>query len=992
MKVARRTTKTIMHGAASRRCWRWPLAFGLALALIASLFHDFPALAERPAPTQCPLRPRSSSTSTPVSATGFAGSRRRLPLPLPHGRSSHRRLRSSPRSIFNNSLYPPRDSTVPPLLRRPASLPTSARLTSALEAHCTAPAASSAARRRAPFFLRWSERSDAAWRRAGRGTAYMIRIWLVIAGVACGVLLASLAPGLIGSMRAQLAALPGMAWLEAEAVEPAAEARTAGHAHHDEDGTLKLSDEQVAAAGIESGGRRGHPQPAPLCAWHRCTERRPYRPCCRSPAGDRCRVAQAAWRSCTAGEVVAVIESREVADAKSEYLAARLVFDFSKPCSIARRSLFEGKVLSENDYLRARTTVEDARVKIETARQKLFALGLTAEQIDGTAATAGRNPASARVARAYRGRVAERRVELGLACRPRGPGERAVRHRRPGRSVGRTRGPAHRPDGHPRGPGDQHPCRSAASGMSPRQPSCSSVRCSTGHTLRPGGRASLDNPNTQMAAGLLCHGGNSGSPGNRPRSSCRKAALQTIKGERVVFVRNATVSRRARSRSAAKTTAARRDRLGPLGGRAHRRRPTPSSSRPSSAKPKPSTRTEGSHDQPHSRTFRFGTAGSWSWPALGACALGAWALARLPIDAVPDITNNQVQINTVAPALSPVEIEKQVTFPIETALAGIPGLDYTRSLSRNGFSQVTAVFAENDRHLLRAPAGRRAPARGRATACRRAPSRGWGRSPPASARSTCGRSSTRPSGEQARVATASPGWQSDGAYLTPEGQRLRSEVERAAYLRTVQDWIIRPQLKSVPGVAGVDAIGGYVKQYHVAAGPDRSWSRSGLSFADVVEALEANNVSRGAGYIEQQRRGLRRARRRPHRERRGDRARSSSRTRGGVPDPRQRRRRGARSARELRTGSASENGEEVVRRHRADADRRQQPHRRRRGRREDGARSAARCRPDIAVKTVLNRTAARRRDDRDGREEPRRGRAAGDRRAVPAARATSARR
>ena len=80
--------------------------------------------------------------------------------------------------------------------------------------------------------------------------------------------------------------------------------------------------------------------------------------------------------------------------------------------------------------------------------------------------------------------------------------------------------------------------------------------------------------------------------------------------------------------------------------------------------------------------------------SIGAVALGLWSLARLPIDAVPDITNKQVQINTTAFALSPVEIEKQVTFRIETALAGIPGLESTRSISRNGFSQVTAVFTE----------------------------------------------------------------------------------------------------------------------------------------------------------------------------------------------------------------------------------------------------------------------------------------------------------
>src|SRR5262245_28351612 len=80
---------------------------------------------------------------------------------------------------------------------------------------------------------------------------------------------------------------------------------------------------------------------------------------------------------------------------------------------------------------------------------------------------------------------------------------------------------------------------------------------------------------------------------------------------------------------------------------------------------------------------------------LGIGALGAYSLARLPIDAVPDITNNQVQINTLYPAFSPFEVEKQITFPVETALAGIQGLEYTRSLSRNGFSQVTAVFEDS---------------------------------------------------------------------------------------------------------------------------------------------------------------------------------------------------------------------------------------------------------------------------------------------------------
>jgi len=129
------------------------------------------------------------------------------------------------------------------------------------------------------------------------------------------------------------------------------------------------------------------------------------------------------------------------------------------------------------------------------------------------------------------------------------------------------------------------------------------------------------------------------------------------------------------------------------------------------------------------------------WLVVLACfiasALGVWSLARIPIDAVPDITNNQVQINTVAPALSPVEIEKQVTFRIETALAGTPGLEYTRSLSRNGFSQVTAVFGDKTNVYF---------ARQQINACsksaaafRPARSPGLARCPPGSVKSICGR-------------------------------------------------------------------------------------------------------------------------------------------------------------------------------------------------------------------------------------------------------------
>src|SRR6185369_3913474 len=90
---------------------------------------------------------------------------------------------------------------------------------------------------------------------------------------------------------------------------------------------------------------------------------------------------------------------------------------------------------------------------------------------------------------------------------------------------------------------------------------------------------------------------------------------------------------------------------------------------------------------------------------------------------------------------------------------------------------------------------------------------------------------------------------SDGSYLTPEGESLSNDFEQAAYLRTVQDWIIRPQLKGVKDVAGVDTIGGYVKQYHVQPDPMKLVSY-GLTFGDVIEALQKNNVSTGAGYVE----------------------------------------------------------------------------------------------------------------------------------------------
>src|ERR1700721_3233444 len=161
---------------------------------------------------------------------------------------------------------------------------------------------------------------------------------------------------------------------------------------------------------------------------------------------------------------------------------------------------------------------------------------------------------------------------------------------------------------------------------------------------------------------------------------------------------------------------------------------------------------------------------------MAAMVLGIWSLTRLPIDAVPDITNKQVQVNTTALALSPVEIEKQVTFRVETALAGIPGLDRTRSISRNGFSQVTAGFAEKtDIYFARQQINERL--------IELRPNLPSGVEPKMGPISTG-------LGEiyMWTVGFASPDVVE--AFVTPEGERLDTAVERAAYLRTVADWIV----------------------------------------------------------------------------------------------------------------------------------------------------------------------------------------------------------
>lgn len=226
---------------------------------------------------------------------------------------------------------------------------------------------------------------------------------------------------------------------------------------------------------------------------------------------------------------------------------------------------------------------------------------------------------------------------------------------------------------------------------------------------------------------------------------------------------------------------------------------------------------------------------------------GVISLKYLPIDAVPDITNNQVQINTVVSGFSPFEMEKQITFPIETVLSGIPGLQSTRSLSRNGFSQVTAIF-NDDVNIYFA----RQQVSEKLTEAKE--------SLPANVDPKMGAISTGlgeiymwtlqyTDTKTIKAEDGKSGFQSDGSYLTPEGHILKKDHEKAGYLRTLQDWVIKPQLRTVAGVAGIDSIGGYVKQYHIQPDPYKLIAL-GLSFTDIQEIVENNNLSLGAGYLE----------------------------------------------------------------------------------------------------------------------------------------------
>jgi cobalt-zinc-cadmium resistance protein CzcA len=227
------------------------------------------------------------------------------------------------------------------------------------------------------------------------------------------------------------------------------------------------------------------------------------------------------------------------------------------------------------------------------------------------------------------------------------------------------------------------------------------------------------------------------------------------------------------------------------------------------------------------RIIRFAIEQRWFviLAVIGMAALGVYNYQRLPIDAVPDITNVQVQINTEAAGYSPLEAEQRVTFPIETVMAGLPHLQQTRSLSRYGLSQVTVIFEDGtDIYFARQLVNERIQ-----EAREKLPT---GLTP------TMGPISTG-LGEiyMWTVETKDGARNPDGQPYTPTD------------LREIQDWIIKPQLRNVPGVTEINTIGGHAKEFQVAPNPQRLASH-GLTLQDIVVALERNNANVGAGYIE----------------------------------------------------------------------------------------------------------------------------------------------
>ncbi len=206
-------------------------------------------------------------------------------------------------------------------------------------------------------------------------------------------------------------------------------------------------------------------------------------------------------------------------------------------------------------------------------------------------------------------------------------------------------------------------------------------------------------------------------------------------------------------------------------------------------------------------------------------ALGVWSYRHLSIDATPDITNVQVQINTQAPGYSPLEAEQRVTFAIETAMAGLPKLDYSRSLSRYGLSQVTVVFKDGtDLYFARQQVAERLQQI----------------------------ASQLPEGLDPEMGPISTGLGEIFMYTVeaePNARKPDGTPYTATDLRTLQDWVIRPQLRTTPGVTEVNTIGGFERQIHTTPDPAQLVAL-GFTLNDVVAAVMRNNQNIGAGYIE----------------------------------------------------------------------------------------------------------------------------------------------
>ena len=287
------------------------------------------------------------------------------------------------------------------------------------------------------------------------------------------------------------------------------------------------------------------------------------------------------------------------------------------------------------------------------------------------------------------------------------------------------------------------------------------------------------------------------------------------------------------------------------------------------------------------RIIRASIAHRWlvMLAVLAMAVLGMYNYQRLPIDAVPDVTNVQVQINTHAPGYSPLETEQRITYPVEAVLSGLPGLEQFRSLSRYGLSQVTVVFKEGtDIHFARQLVSQRLQ----------------------------DASGQLPPGAVPAMGPIATGL-SEIYLWTVETEKGAKKPDGTPYtptdLREIQDWIIKPQLRTVPGVTEINSIGGFDKEYLVA--PDMATLSSyGLELADIVSALEKNNSNVGAGYIERE--GEQYLVRAPGQAAStGDIGNIVVTTVNGIP-VRVRDVAEVSVGRELRTGAATENGQEVV--------------------------------------------------------------------------------